>query len=64
MFKKIEQLTFLKFEIKVGATDYGANFLISISRENKTESVILPYHHLTESKIVDYLNLLFEKFPN
>lgn len=60
MFRKIEDCMLLGIEANFKKEISG--FLISLKKDDKEEIVLLPLDHLSEHKIVKYMELMISKF--
>jgi len=62
LLAKIQDL--LAFGIEIKFSREINQFRVTLSKENEEEqTVVLPYDHLSEKRICDYINLMQEKFP-
>ncbi len=59
MFRKIEDCMLLGIEANFKKEISG--FLITLKKEDKEEIVLLPLDHLSEHKIVKYMDLMMSK---
>jgi len=59
MFEKIAFLIHLGISTTFSKDIYG--FKITLNYEDKEEFVVLPYSHLTESKIIKYIIFMQDK---
>lgn len=59
MLRKIEQL--LTFGINVSFIRYTNMFILKVQKDNKIEKTVLPFDHLTEEKIIKYLDLMVDQ---
>lgn len=56
MFEKIESLILLRISVSFSRDIYG--FKIKLNLDEKEEIVVLPYSHLTEHKIIKYIDFM------
>lgn len=59
MFEKIENCILLGIDLSFKKEISG--FLITLNKGSNEESVVLPLDHLTEHKIVKYIDLMISK---
>jgi hypothetical protein len=59
MFEKIKDLILLNIAVTFSSELYG--FKISLTYNEKEEMVVLPHCHLTDNKIIKYIDFMVEK---
>jgi hypothetical protein len=61
LLEKIHDLMAFGIDVKFGREIN--QFRITLSKEDKADqTVVLPFNHLSEKRICDYINLMQEKF--